>query len=160
MLDWLALRKALIAIRERSSLTRAAWARKIEVDKSTAGRVEDLDGLPDHKPDLDTIDKWLAPDRLSLSLFIRQFEVLTEPQTRATTTLPFFTKRAADGDSALPAFVLELDPTTAQAIEWIALAALRAVRDSLPDRPATSPDVDESESGTDGSGVGGPDHRK
>jgi hypothetical protein len=75
IIDWLALRRALKALRETTGLKPAAFARTIQVHKATVPRVEDLDGRPTYKPDLETIARWIqATEPIQVSAFIARFE--------------------------------------------------------------------------------------
>jgi len=74
VLNWLELRQALGAARRAANLTEAQLAFDIGKPKSTIYRIENTDELPKHKPDLETIDRWLSASGVRLSDFFRRIE--------------------------------------------------------------------------------------
>lgn len=76
VLDWIALRRALANLRRDSGLEEIELAERIGVHKTTVYRVEDVDRLPNHQPDLKTVDAWLiATDGPEIDEFFRRLKI-------------------------------------------------------------------------------------
>lgn len=59
-MDFVARARAELAkLREDQQLTQEELGDKAGFSKSTVSRIENVDGEPDHVPDLDTIEKWV-----------------------------------------------------------------------------------------------------
>src|SRR5216684_3716076 len=72
--NWPIVRAELKACREAARLSQVALARRVKTNKSTVNRIEDLEGKPDHTPDLETIERWVLATGLMLSAFFARIE--------------------------------------------------------------------------------------
>lgn len=72
VLDWIRLRRELGECRRESGLEVADLADKLKIAKSTLYRIENVDRLPDHKVEMETIAAWLeATGQTLASFFVR-----------------------------------------------------------------------------------------
>jgi DNA-binding XRE family transcriptional regulator len=85
VLDWIRLRRELANLRRDSGLEEIELAKQIGVHKTTVYRVEDVDRLPNHKPDLKTVDAWLvATDGPEIDEFFRRLKTPAAEISSAT----------------------------------------------------------------------------
>ena len=82
--DWARLRKGLAEARFQAGLEVADLAKLTKLNKTTIYRLEDVDGKPNQKPDLPTIETWVLACELTLSEFFLQIE----RQTKGDSTAP------------------------------------------------------------------------
>lgn len=74
-LNWIALRRGLASARRTAGFSEAELALRIKSQRSTIYRIENVAKDPTHRPDLDTIDRWLdATKGGSLSAFLDQHQ--------------------------------------------------------------------------------------
>lgn len=72
-MDWVRLRQRLGDYRRAAGLEEIDLAGELGAAKSTVYRAENVDDLPDYRPDLDTIEAWLLKtDGPSLSVFFAE----------------------------------------------------------------------------------------
>jgi len=75
-MDWQRVRSELTKLRveRKPKLSQTRLGKEAGIAKSTINRIENVDGEPDHVPDLDTIERWVLATGGKLSAFFERVE--------------------------------------------------------------------------------------
>jgi len=156
-IDWERLRRRLGDKRRSAGYDEGTFADLIRVNKSTIYRIENVLDLPEHRPDLDTIEAWLhATDGSSLAELFREIQLQTddkEPNNVARTDEvaggPAHGGRSSDSPSRDSTHILR-----AMFLEVSAVFANAAAALNEADRSDSGLDADASRGGRRPTGTG------